>query len=109
MNDQRSINSIARSHGPEQESLFDVLGVPPPCADSGARLLPCIIKQPAHLLWAKTSNASGGGARAHGSDQIVRFLHPRADSSHGPQGDVVTKRHSAQEMRPANAELLADC
>ena len=50
VNDQGSVDPVARSHGAEQESLFDVLGIAAPRADAGASLLRCIIKQPAHLL-----------------------------------------------------------
>src|SRR5207247_7659384 len=50
MNHQGGVDSVARSHGTEQQSLLDMVSVTPPRADAGASLLCGVIKEPPHLL-----------------------------------------------------------
>ncbi len=107
VNHECCMDAVTRSHGAEKKTFFDMVRVASPGTDAGAGLLRGIIQQPAHLLGIQTGGATGSGGRAHGSHQVVCFLHSRTDRLHGPHRDVISQRHSPHEMGPTYDELFA--
>ncbi len=109
-NQQRSGNSVAGSHGAKHKGLLHMLGIPLPDRETSPRLLRRVVEQPAHLLGVQTSHAAAGSRGAEGPNHIVGVLEYGAAQHrfHRAHSDIVPKRHSAQEVRPVDAECLGE-
>ena len=96
----------------EDQRFFDVLGVALPRRDSGS-LLRGVIENEAHLTRVEAGRASSrrGGTEIFGDAvrAAVRFhlILQRAERRGDARAHVVAKRHGAQKMGPADAELFA--
>src|SRR5260370_20671767 len=75
-------------------------------------LLRGVIEQPAHLLSVQAccASLSGGGAKDSGDAMgalVALHLKVQGSEGHGhARPDIVTERHGAQKVVPADAEFL---
>src|SRR4030095_9373538 len=91
---QRGGDAVARRHTSEDESLFDVIGVPPPDRVS-ACLLRGIVEQPSHLFLGQAGGTPRGGRRSEGAGKGVRAA-----------TRVVSKRRTAEGHREARTHVV---